>query len=91
MFCHYAFLPWSHWFFVKFFFAKERISREAAITRLVVAVWGSLFRKREEKFKENLWDQGIRFTDLQIWLVRLKLIHYISSLSTSKRTVITIF
>ena len=51
MFCHYAFLPWSHWFFVKFFFAKERVSREAAITRLVIAAWGSVSRKREEKFQ----------------------------------------
>ena len=47
MFCHYAFLPWSQWFF----FAKERVSREAAITRLVVAAWGSLSREREEKFQ----------------------------------------
>ena len=51
MFCHYAFLPWSQWFFLKFFFAKERVSREAAITRLVVAAWGSLSREREEKFQ----------------------------------------
>ena len=50
MFCHYAFLPWSQWFFLKIFFAKERVSREALITRLVVAAWGSLSREREEKF-----------------------------------------
>ena len=89
MFRHYAFLPWSHWFFVKFFFAKERVSSEGAITRLVIAAWGSLSHKREEKFQGKPLGPG--FTDLQIWLVRLKLIHYISSLSTSKRTVITIF
>lgn len=51
MFCHYASLPWSQWFFLKFFFAKERVSREAAITRLVVTAWGSLSRERGEKFQ----------------------------------------
>ena len=51
MFCHYAFLSWSPWFFLKFFFAKERVSRKAAITRLVIAAWGSLSREREEKFQ----------------------------------------
>ena len=63
MFCHYAFLPWSHWFFLKIFFAKERVSREAAITRLVVTAWGSLSREREEKFQgtSDMWDQSIRF------------------------------
>ena len=91
MFCHYVFLRWSHWFFVKFFFAKERVSREAAITRLVTAAWGSPSRKREERFQGKPLGPGQRFNDLQIWLVRLKLLHYISSLSTSKRTVITIF
>ena len=51
MFCHYAFLPWSQWFLLKIFFVKERVSREAAKTRLVVAAWGSLSREREEKFQ----------------------------------------
>lgn len=61
MFCHYAFLPWSQWFFLKIFFVKERVSREAAKTRLVVAAWGSLSREREEKFQGKHVDQSIRF------------------------------
>ena len=51
MFCHRTFLPRSQWFFLKFFFAKEGVSREEAITRLVVAAWGSLSREREENFQ----------------------------------------
>ena len=45
------FLSWSQWLFLKFLFAKLRVSREVATTRLVVAAWGSLSRAREEKFQ----------------------------------------